>query len=125
MNTDPIASEAVEAVRRRRPSRTASAFRRRRMIDRMAERTIFAVALIAIATIFLIFIYVAREAWPLVSQSIDGLSLATPFRSPVAWQPVSAVPKYNVLPLLLGTFKVTLIALSVATPLALGAALYT
>src|SRR5204863_8845602 len=67
----------------------------------------------------------AREALPLVSRSVEGLSLATPFKSPISWQPVSGIPKYNVLPLVLGTFKVTLIALLIATPLALAAALYT
>ena len=34
-------------------------------------------------------------------------------------------PRYNVIPLLLGTLKVTLIAMLIGTPLALAAALYT
>ncbi|MDB6058902.1 MAG: Phosphate transport system permease protein, partial [Verrucomicrobiales bacterium] len=40
------------------------------------------------------------------------------------WQPVSAVPKYNIIPLLVGTLKATLVALLIAVPLGLGAAIY-
>ncbi len=126
MKIDPIADGGASAVSEQRMSaRPPATFRWRRFFDMVAERLIFAVAFLAIAIIFLIFIYVAREAMPLVFRSAEGVSLASPFKSPVSWQPVSAVPKYNVLPLLLGTFKVTLIALLIATPLALAAALYT
>jgi phosphate transport system permease protein len=99
--------------------------RRRRRIDRIAEKLIFGFAVLAVAIIFLIFIYVAREAAPLAWSTIDGITLWSPFQTPISWQPVSGVPKYNVLPLILGTFKVTLIAMLFATPLALAAALYT
>jgi phosphate transport system permease protein len=94
-------------------------------MDRVAEKLIFFFALIAISIIFLIFVYVAREAFPLITQAPEGISLTSPFTAPFVWQPVSGVPKYNVLPLILGTFKVTLIAMLIATPLALLAALYT
>ena len=97
----------------------------RRRLDSFAEKVVFGFAFVAIAIIFLIFFYVAREAWPLVTGSADGVSLVSPFSAPFTWQPVSDVPKYNVLPLILGTFKVTLIALIIATPLALLAAIYT
>jgi phosphate transport system permease protein len=40
------------------------------------------------------------------------------------WQPGLWSPKYNVVPLLLGSLKVTVIAMSVAVPLALAAALH-
>jgi phosphate transport system permease protein len=96
----------------------------RRLLDRVAEKIIFAFALVAISIIFLIFIYVAKEALPLVTSSGE-VTLASPFASPFVWQPVSGVAKYNVFPLILGTFKVTLIALLAGTPLALLAALYT
>lgn len=41
------------------------------------------------------------------------------------WQPVSQVPKYGLIPLFIGTLKVTLLALLFATPLAVLAALFT
>ena len=97
---------------------------RRNAVDRISEVLIFAVALVAIAIIFLIFIYVGKEALPLVTGS-DGVSLLSPFSAPFTWQPVSNVPKYNVLPLIVGTVKVTIISMLLAVPLALAAALYT
>jgi len=99
--------------------------RNRRMLDRLVERVIFAFALLAMAIIVLIFVYVAREALPLLTSPSDGVSAASPFETPFTWQPVSTFPRYNVLPLILGTFKVTLIAMLIAAPLALAAALYT
>ena len=41
------------------------------------------------------------------------------------WEPVSEEPKYGLLPLILGSFKVSLIAVLLAAPLAILAALYT
>jgi len=40
------------------------------------------------------------------------------------WQPVSDIKKYNLVPLLIGSLKVTLVSLLFAVPLALAAALY-
>jgi phosphate transport system permease protein len=40
------------------------------------------------------------------------------------WQPVSEVPKYNIVPLIVGSLKVTVIALLFSVPIALGAAVY-
>lgn len=98
---------------------------RRRLLDRVAEKLIFGIALLAISIICLIFVYVAREAAPLAWRSFDGLTISSPFQPPYDWQPVGGVPKVNVFPLILGTIKVTLIAMLFATPLALAAALYT
>lgn len=40
------------------------------------------------------------------------------------WQPVSEIHKYNIIPLLIGSLKATLVALLFAVPLSLAAALY-
>jgi len=40
------------------------------------------------------------------------------------WQPVSEIPKYNIMPLFVGSLKCTLMALLFAVPLALAAAIY-
>jgi phosphate transport system permease protein len=97
----------------------------RNAIDRIAEILIAGVAFLAITLILLIFIYVGKEALPLLWGTSDGATIVSPFTGPYTWQPVSAVPKYNVFPLILGTLKVTLIAMFLGTPLALAAALYT
>jgi phosphate transport system permease protein len=40
------------------------------------------------------------------------------------WQPVSEVPKFNLIPLIVGSLKTTIVALLFGVPLALGAAIY-
>jgi phosphate transport system permease protein len=170
--------------------------RRRRPVEWLAERGIFAVALSAIVVIFLIFLFVGREALPVLlgrqtsaalaevipPDQMDKISPArlqkylglteTQFRDLDAeakrelmalkaegaenagkdpdralntlqwrylllphrwsgydrpeyiWQPVSAVHKYNIIPLLIGSLKTTLVALLFAVPVSLAAALY-
>ena len=40
------------------------------------------------------------------------------------WQPVSTIPKYNIVPLIIGSLKITVVALIFAVPVALAAAIY-
>jgi phosphate transport system permease protein len=40
------------------------------------------------------------------------------------WQPVSTIPKYNIIPLIIGSLKITVVALIFAVPFALAAAIY-
>jgi phosphate transport system permease protein len=40
------------------------------------------------------------------------------------WQPVSEVPKFNIVPLIIGSLKATLVALLLSIPLGVGAAIY-
>lgn len=42
-----------------------------------------------------------------------------------SWEPISEQPKYGILPLIAGSFKVTLIAILIAAPIAILAALFT
>ncbi len=169
-----------------------------RPLEFIAEKIILAVSLTAIAMVFLIFLFVGREALPILTGTLNiaatqetrvipvedmdklsptqlqgylGLtdaefknldhdamkalmevriesasetstdkdatvntvgwrSLLLPrqwsdYDRPVyVWQPVSKIHKYNIVPLVVGTLKTTLVALLFATPLALGAALY-
>lgn len=46
-------------------------------------------------------------------------------RPSYVWQPVSEIQKFNIVPLLVGSLKTTLVALLFAVPLSLGAAIYT
>jgi phosphate transport system permease protein len=172
--------------------------RRRRPITLIAEGSIFLVSQTAIAVILLIFLFVAREAFPIFTGSLSsaaipagppidpnaidtlkpeeirrylGLSeseftsldrssileiltvrreayaaaggdpdashntlnwkyLFAPhqwsdYTQPVyIWQPVSQIHKYNVVPLLVGTLKIALVALLLAVPVALGSAIH-
>ncbi len=100
--------------------------RRRRARDRVAEFAIAASALATVTGIVLIFVFVFREALPVLldSATMREANLAK-FFSPGPWQPVSDVPKYSFLPLLAGMFKATLVAVASAVPVAVLAALYT
>jgi len=40
------------------------------------------------------------------------------------WQPIGYIPKYNIVPLVVGSLKITLVGLLFAVPLAVGAAIY-
>lgn len=90
------------------------------------ELATFAVALVSIAAILLIFVFVGREALPILTSGEvhREVTVRSMFASTATWQPVSEVPKYNVWPLIAGTIKVTVVALVFAVPLSVGAAIY-
>ena len=167
-----------------------------RPLEWVAEKSIFVVSLSAIVVIFLIFLFVAREALPIflgqMNSSLAGEVIPVEKMSTLSdkelmayldltpsqlkaldreglqalmevkvetqkemstdkdaalnttqwryllfpyqwtgydapdyiWQPISAIHKYNIIPLFVGSLKATLVALLVAVPLALGAAIY-
>ncbi len=109
---------------------------RRQRREKWIEAAVTAVGLSGIAAVVLILVFIGREALPLFldpAQRSEG-SLAKMFLPQVArvgkaasffWQPVSGVPKLSMIPLLLGTLKVTLVSMSLAVPLGIGAALFT
>jgi phosphate transport system permease protein len=94
-------------------------------------------AWLSIAIMFLILLFVAREALPLfyepASRAEVGWSrlflpqnYGTPEEPlPYSWHPVSVEPKYSLMPLLQGTLKVSLIAMLFSVPVSLAAAVYT
>jgi len=113
-----------------RPASHLSLTRQVRWSERLAEALIKGVALVSIASVLLILIFVGKEALPVLTSAEvhREVSLTTLFapnaEAGYMWQPVSEVPKYNVLPLFLGTLKVTFIALLFAVPLSILAALF-
>jgi phosphate transport system permease protein len=103
-------------------------------MERLAELALRVVALTSIASIILILLFVAREALPIftsdavqrevsLSTMVAPLALADGSTSFV-WQPVSEVPKYSIVPLVVGSLKVTIIALLIAAPFSIAAAVY-
>jgi len=104
--------------------------------DRIASVVIQGSAFLAILSLILIFIFIGKEALPVLTSSevqkeasLSRLFLPQHARAGEAaefdWQPISDTPKYSLLPLFIGTLKVTVIAVSIAIPLAVAAALYT
>jgi phosphate transport system permease protein len=82
-------------------------------------------ALLSVIGLFLIILFVFREGFPVLFDPVtrQEASLKGFFSTPI-WQPVSGVPKYGLLPLLVGTLKATVVAMVFATPLAVLAAVY-
>ncbi len=107
-----------------------------RLGERLIEGGVRASAALVIGSLALIFIFVGKEALPLLTQPsrYSEASLARLFlpqadparegRKGMDWQPVSTTPKYSLLPLVTGTLKVTLVALLFALPVALFAAMF-
>jgi phosphate transport system permease protein len=104
--------------------------------DRIAALAIKGSAYAAILFLILIFIFIGKEALPILTSpkireeaNLSKLFLPQAPKAGAApefaWQPISEIPKYSLLPLFVGTLKVTLIAVLIAIPLAVGAALYT
>jgi phosphate transport system permease protein len=104
--------------------------------DTIATLVIKGSAFLAIASLILIFIFIGKEALPVLTSSEvqKEASLSKLFLPQAAqagkpaefdWQPISETPKYSLLPLFVGTLKVTIIAVLIAIPLAVAAALYT
>jgi phosphate transport system permease protein len=93
-------------------------------------------AMIAIISIILIFLFVGRKALPVfTNERVRQTANAEEFftrngqspdgRPAFVWQPISERPKYSFVPLIVGTFKATVVAMLVAAPLALLGAIYT
>lgn len=64
---------------------------------------------------------VNTTSWALMLQPREWVGYDKP---EFIWQPVSEIPKYNIIPLFLGSLKATLVALLVSIPLGVGAAIY-
>jgi len=106
------------------------------LADRTAALIIKGSAFLAILSLILIFVFIGKEALPIINSeevqqeaSFSKLFLPKAARpgeaAKFAWQPISDTPKYSLLPLFIGTLKLTIIAVVIAIPLAVAAALYT
>lgn len=105
--------------------------RQPRLLERVAELLITVVALFSIGAILLILVFVGKESLPVFTQPevskeigpllaprvVDGVSI-------YGWQPISELPKHNLLPLIAGSVKVTLVAMVFAVPVSVAAAVY-
>lgn len=79
----------------------------------------------AVAGLLLIMVFVFREALPVLTDpEIRKEASLRAYAATSMWQPVGDVPKYGILPLVVGTLKVVVVAMLFATPIALLAALF-
>lgn len=101
----------------------------------LGEKLIAINALAALVAIVLIFAFIFKESLPIFTDpevrqeaSVDKMVFKQEFyegRDPKwSWQPNSEVPKFSILPLFIGSLKAALIAMLVAIPLGVGAAIF-
>lgn len=101
-----------------------------RRLEGLIELFIRSSGFIVIGAVVLIFVFVGKEAVPLLTSSeihkeVTVVRMVVPqAQGGYSWQPVSTVPKYSLLPLLIGTLKVTLVALLIALPISVLAAIF-
>jgi phosphate transport system permease protein len=133
-STAAAAQELPSATAGPCPRRLGEGFRTP-LWHRVVERAIGVMALAAVAAIVLIFVFIGREALPLLSEAVDNGELRlgdlflprqwVGYDAPVhVWQPVGTPPKYNVVPLFIGSLKVTVLSMLLSVPLGVACAVY-
>jgi phosphate transport system permease protein len=117
------------------PFRLPPRSRWNRLQDPLATGAFFTIALTAVVAVLFIFIFVGKESLPvLLDETVKQEASLEKFFLPqvykegrppqLTWQPVSKIPKFSFIPLIVGTLKVTLVAILFAVPLAILAALF-
>ena len=89
-------------------------------MDRIARGLVLIGGVSAIVFILAIFAFVAEKG---LGFALTDLDLVEFFTSP-AWRPTSEVPEYGILALMAGTASVTGLAMLIAIPFSLGAAIF-
>jgi phosphate transport system permease protein len=90
-------------------------------VDKAVQVIVFVGGISAIIFIFGIFVFITREGLGFILTRFDPVEFFTSTR----WQPTSSSnPTYGALALILGTASVTGLAMVVAVPFSLGAAIY-
>ncbi len=128
-----LAHEAAPVAARRK---TTAKQLRWQLREKLIEIAITGVAFTGVLAIFLILVFVAKEAIPLFIdvEALKEVSLSKMFLPQVVregkpatfvWQPVGDIPKVSLIPLFLGTLKVSAVGMIVAAPLGVMAALFT
>jgi len=83
-------------------------------------------ALTAVVGLLLIAVFLFRESLPLLLDPAtrDEASFRGMLTNPL-WQPVGNIPKYGLVPLLVGTFKAVVVAMAFSVPISVLAAVFT
>ena len=112
--TAPAASSHAAGLRRPQPRQWS------RFVERGIESLIYLCGISAIVFVFGIFFFVLREGAPFLAHLKIGEFLFS-----TDWFPTSQTqPKFGVLALVVGTLSVTMLAMVLAVPFGLGAAVF-
>lgn len=89
------------------------------LIEFLIERAIFIAGILSIVLVILVFIFLIKEGFSLF-KTYSPFS----FLFGKEWYPISAPPRFGIVPLLAGSLAVTLGAIAISVPLGLAAAIY-
>jgi phosphate transport system permease protein len=118
--------ENSKTIEKKQQTKSIILKRRFRLSEFIIEKIIFLSSFLAILGVVLIFVFIFKEALPvLTSPEVKKEASLKLFFSTIIWQPVSDFPRYGLIPLIMGTFKVVIVALFFSIPLSVGAAIYT
>ncbi len=118
--------ENLKTIEKKRQSEFVISKKRFRLSEFIIEKVIFFSSFLAILAVILIFVFVFREALPiLVSPEVKKEASLRLFFSTKIWQPISDFPRYGLIAIILGTFKVVVVALFFSIPISVGAAIFT
>ncbi|HEX9916269.1 MAG TPA: phosphate ABC transporter permease subunit PstC [candidate division Zixibacteria bacterium] len=100
--------------------------KRFRLSEFLIEKAIFISSFFAILGVILIFLFVFREALPIFTNpEVTKEASLRLFFSTTIWQPISDNPRYGLIPIIVGTLKVVVVALFFSVPISVAAAIYT
>ncbi|MBM7867552.1 phosphate ABC transporter permease subunit PstC [Heliobacterium gestii] len=103
-------------------SLSKSGSKKRRIWDfteKISEGLLFISAFIGVVTVILIFLFLFKEAIPLLMDTTASKTLASK-----NWYPISNPPVFGLVPLIAGSIIVTFGAIVISVPLGVGAAIY-
>lgn len=89
------------------------------VFDVFIEKFFLIIGLSCLIVLFLIMLFLLREGLPLFSK----ISL-TDFLTGSEWYPTSGTPRFGVLPLIVASISVTIVASAISVPLSLAVAIY-
>lgn len=89
-------------------------------VDKLVGALVFLGGISAILFILGIFIFITREGVEFLATRFS----LTEFAGEIAWRPTSKNPTYGALALMVGTLSVTGVAMLIAVPFSVGAAIY-
>ncbi|MCD6160940.1 MAG: phosphate ABC transporter permease subunit PstC [candidate division Zixibacteria bacterium] len=106
-----------------------------RALEFLGKKFIALNAFVAMIAVLLIFVFIFKESIPIFTNSemqeeasLHKMTFKQEYYegrdAKWSWQPNSDVPKYSLLPLFIGTLKAAIIAMLIAVPLGVGAAIY-
>jgi phosphate transport system permease protein len=116
----------LETVEKMFPAKSIFFKKRFRLSEFLIEKTILLSSFFTVLGVLLIFVFVFKESLPVfLDPEVKKEASLRLFFSTKIWQPVSDSPRYGLVALILGTFKVVVVSLFFAVPISVGAAIYT